>query len=117
MLPIIKENSQMKYDETNALRNHIKDYMAFKKTINHFIDSYFKLLNNSKSKQEFIKGNIPMVVRAIDKCIYKFQQKHIDCGLYFKNIKKLNDVMVSNDLSDNKKFMLVTKIMKAKQQC
>ena len=79
MLPIIHENTQMNYNEKDSLKVLLKDYNTLRGTITHFVSSYYKMMKKTDDKDMFSKSNTTLVVRAIDKCIYKFMQKHDDC--------------------------------------
>ena len=113
MLPIIHENTQMNYTEKDSLKVLLKDYDTLKGTITHFVSTYYKMMKKTDDKDKFSKSNTTLVVRSIDKCIYKFMQKHDDCDMYLKKLISMNKVM-STTVNDKHKLRLINKLMNVK---
>lgn len=114
MLPIIHEDTQMIYDKDHSLVVLVKDYETLKKTITHFIITYRKFMNSSDDKSSFVRDNTPLVVSSIDKCLYKFTQKHHNYQTYLTKVVKMNKVMLSA-CRDTKKLIQVSKLLNIKR--
>lgn len=110
MLPIIYENKEMNYNEYYSMTHLLKDYDTLINTIKYFISSYHRMMKNTDDKNKFINSNTALLVRSIDKCIYKFTQKHFDYGVYLKKVKRINNVLLTNT-SDKIKLRLITKML------
>jgi len=113
MLPIIHENTQMNYTEKDSLKVLMKDYDTLRGTITHFVSTYCKMMKKTDDKAKFSKSNTVLVVRSIDKCIYKFMQKHEDCDVYFKKVTSMNRIML-NTTNDKNKLRMISKLLKVK---
>tara|TARA_Y100000389_G_scaffold194651_1_gene224964 strand:+ start:103 stop:453 length:351 start_codon:yes stop_codon:yes gene_type:complete len=111
MLPIIHEYTQVNYTEKDYLKTMLTDYDILKGTITHFINAYYKMMRKTDDKDKFIKSNISLVVRSIDKCIYKFIQKYDDCRVYLKKVNDMNKIMLST-INDKTKFKMMIKLLK-----
>jgi len=95
MLPIIHEKTQVNYTEKDYLKVMLNDYDKLTITITQFVNTYYRLMEKTDNKDKFIKSNIALVVRSIDKCIYKFMQKHDDCRVYLKKVTRMNNIMLT----------------------
>ena len=113
MLPIIHEDAQMNYTEKDSLKVLMKDYDTLRGTITHFVSTYYKIMKKTDNKAKFSKSNTVLVVRSIDKCIYKFMQKHDDCDVYLKQVTSMNKIML-NTTNDKNKLRMIIKLLKVK---
>ena len=113
MLPIIHENKEMNYNEYHSLKVLLKDYDSLRNTIKHFISSYHKMMKKTNDREKFIDSNTSLLIRSIDKCIYKFTQKHYDYGVYLKKVTRMNNIMLTKT-SDKIKLRLITKMLQTK---
>ena len=112
MLPIIHEDLVISNVITHNVSAIFKDNEIFTKTVKHFVKSYIKLLSDSKDKKAFIKYNTEFVIGSIDKCLYKYTQKHVDCKLYFRLIKRIEVVVNSKDIKPISKIMKIKRLLK-----
>lgn len=113
MLPIIHENTQMNYADKDSLKVMLKDYDTLRDIITHFVSSYYKLMKKTDDKDKFSKSNTTLVVRSIDKCIYKFMQKHDDYGVYLKKVTSMNKIIL-HTTNDKHKLRMISKLLKVK---
>jgi len=109
MLHDIHENKQMSYNY--SVKCLLKDHDALIETMKRFISTYHKMINTAVDKNKVIKSNTALVIRSIDRCIYKFIQKHVDYGVYSKKVTRMNRIM-QIEMSDKAKLILISEILK-----
>lgn len=110
MLPIIHEKTHVNYTEKDYLKVMLNDYDKLTITITQFVNTYYRLMEKTDNKDKFIKSNIALVVRSIDKCIYKFMQKHDDCRVYLKKVTRMNNIMLTKT-SDKIKLKFINNVV------